>query len=200
MSVLVVGDSFSSPVGPVVKWPELLAGRLDVTVINRAVSGTGYTWRGGPGQVLNRFGRQLLLPVSNPAGVELIVFQGSCNDHPSSQEHIAASALTTYLAARHAYPNARHLIVGPQWAGPHPLNPNVQRAKEGVFDAMCGYDRDRALVDPLYGSGSGTHDQWWFPPDRLDLLGPDLFHPNAAGQRHIADLMEPHMRSMLGLS
>lgn len=193
MTILVVGDSFSVDPSLTV-WPTLLGQRLGLPVINRAASGTGYAARASSGPP-NRFLRQLSMPLPT-TDVRLVIVMGSPNDRHFYDQHLRGMYLTTHLEMRRLYPQARHLIVAPQWAGPDPMPAELPVLRGWLLDAMWCYDWRYPLVDPNDPADPGS---WWFPPHRTDLVKADRFHPNQAGHVVIADRIEPHARTLLGL-
>jgi lysophospholipase L1-like esterase len=184
--LLVVGDSFTSSISTTdhPMWPEILGGRLGVDVDNRAVGGAGHVtqskWYPWP----TRFVRQVVQRPTPPADV-VVVF-GSCNDRGQTEYDVRAGAGDTFYAVRAAHPGAALIVVGPQWhAGVvDPALRPVQIQVEGVAGEV-GVDY---YADPV-------GNRWL--AGRYDLIGPDEFHPNAAGQVHLADIMAEIVRPFL---
>lgn len=190
--LLTVGDSFTAEPNPTdaangyVAWPHLLAQRLGMDVENRAVPGAGFINQ-GIGVWPSRFSRQLL--TAQVAAPALVVIFGSVNDRGADGVELRTTAFATLRAARAKFPNAKHLWVGPQWSGLSPRPADVTAARDAVLNAVWAQDW-QSWMDPL--------DQGWFPTSHPEWWGPDGFHPNALGQQHIADLIEPAARQLLG--
>lgn len=190
MSVLVVSDSFASPGDGLTKWPDLLAASLGRPVVNHANPGSGYNNIG-----LNwpaRYSRQLIA-APRPQSVELVIFAGSVNDRWSDKQLLRLWATQTFLLARQLYPGAKQLVVGAQWSGPDAMPAEIPQVRDAYNDAMWAYDWDYPYIDPVPANAA----DWWFPPNRPDLWGPDRFHPNQAGQQRIHDKTLPHVRALM---
>lgn len=197
MSILVIGDSFSALDPNYVVWPSILGQRVGKQVYNHATPGSGY-FAPGVGATPNRFSRQIIkhADITNPADIELVIVFGSCNDRTAANDALRANVFTTHREITFNFPQAKQLIVAPQWSGPTAIPAEIGILRNIILDQMWGYDWKNALLDPNPGSDTS---QWWFPPNRTDLWQADQFHPNQLGHTHIADQIEPPVRSILGL-
>jgi hypothetical protein len=194
MTILVIGDSFSAPTSGLTMWPDLIGSALSIPVINQAYAGTGYV---NPGADTPRpFNRQLHWQRGmTPSAVQIIIMFGSVNDRgyvtSGNADRLYDSTLITHLELQRLYPTTKQLIVGPQWAGPQAVPAELNTVRDAVLAAMWNYDWLNPMVDPIADN--------WFPSNRLDLLGPDQFHPNQSGQALIQSKLQPVVRSILGI-
>lgn len=173
-TMVVIGDSYSSPsLGPT-SWPVLVANAAGLELVNFAVGGAGYvraTLRTFPSAA-----------TEVPEDAAVVVVLGGINDAwmPEQVPNVREAARATFGAVRRLAPGAVLVVVGPQWnlaTWPAPAEAFARR------DAV----RERALaagavwVDPL--------DERWFADPAT--IGPDQLHPNDLGQQLIATRLTP---------
>lgn len=201
MSILIVGDSFSAPDPGFVVWHSILSQRLGgKKIYNHAQGSTGYINPGQPSP--KRFTRQLLAHSDIPdvCDVELVIIFGSVNDRdfiPAQLDLYKMMVFTTHQVAKAEYPNAKQLIILPQWSGPNAKPYEIETMRAAIGNEMWGYDFQYSYVDPNPGS---DYANWFFPPNRPEFWSGDQFHPNQLGHTRMADKIEPHVRNILGLS
>lgn len=199
MSILIVGDSFSSYDANYTVWGQQIASRTGISIINRAVRGAGYI-RVGDNPSPQRFSRQILRhPGVDVNDVQLVIVFGSCNDRSyiaDNPERYPMLVFQTLREAKKEYPNALLLVVSPQWSGPNAKPAEIETMRADISEEMWGFDWDYAYVNPNPGT---DYANWWFPPTRTDLWQVDKFHPNQAGHDRMADKIEPHVRTILGI-
>ncbi|MDE2645730.1 MAG: arylesterase [Bacteroidota bacterium] len=169
--VLFLGNSLTAGYGlsPDEAYPALLQARIDslkwpVTIINAGVSGD--TSAGG----LTRLAWQL----ENPPDV-LVVALGANDGLRGLPPTMTKSNLTQIIRqAREANPNVSVLIAGMQV--PPNLGPIFQEEFREVFPSVADELDTELIAFLLEGVGGVT-----------DLNQSDGIHPNAAGQRKLAD-------------
>lgn len=202
MNALVIGDSFSTNGAQPQMWHYILGTRLNKMFYCRASGGAGYLARGGDPNNPNRFSRQMMWRPDIAAArntFDLLIFFGSVNDRmyiPGQIELYRDAVFSTLLEARHQYPNAKQLVISPQWCSSDPKPASLDAMAGIISDEMWNQNFDYQLLQPNYGTDST---QWWFPPNRSDLRAPDNFHPSQGGQTHLSYILEPHVRAILGL-
>lgn len=171
----VLGDSWSDPWGypwsPEFGWPQLLAARLDVGIINSALSGGGYL----AGAANNPFGVQAAHGAG--AGADVVIAFGSLNDPNSGQpaDAVGRRASVVFGLIGRLCPDAALIVVGPQW-GAHERTAELLATVEAV--AAAADTAGAPFVDP-----SG----WFLGATKLLI---DPWHPNQAGHATIADRLE----------
>lgn len=170
----VIGDSWSDPTFAqlgVNGWPQLVAARLGLGLLNAAQGGAGFLqWNPAswnyPLEVVR-------YPCPTAA---VAVSLGSVNDQPHDPVEVRAAAATTFAMIRRVAPDAELLVIGPQyWADPIPAR--MYPLADAVSAAAAG--AGAPFVDAL---------QWM--QGRPELLGADQ-HPTVAGQLYLADLLTP---------
>ena len=170
----VFGDSWTDPRGyawaPMSGWPQVLAARLAVGLVNSGVSGAGYVHAGAvtfPALAAQGWG----------AGAACVVVHGGVNDATTDQpgKAVYESAVTTYGLIRRLCPDAALIVAGPQW-GAHPWTPGLVAVRDAVRDAAADMGAD--FIDTA----------GWFLR-RPDLML-DMYHPTTAGHALIADRLE----------
>lgn len=175
----VIGDSYSSGqpgiggIGPR-GWPAIVATRLGGDLQNWAVGGTGYV-NGAGGHTF-----PIRAQITSPESQTVIVF-GSLNDQAFSPAAVGTAAAATYQRVRDRAPDARLLVIGPQY-------PNAQRPADllAVRDAVrtAATNAGADFVDPLA--------EGWFD-NRPDLIGSDGWHPTDLGHIYLADRISEHL-------
>jgi lysophospholipase L1-like esterase len=194
MTILCIGDSFTTPDPLYTVWPSIISKRLGHPVVNHAVSGAGYI-RDGSAAKPARFSRQLLY--SPPANVDVVIILGSPNDRWSvndQRDWYKATVWDTHQAVFSTYPGAHLLVITPQWSGAEPKPPEIDAMESHILEVMWGYDWKYPRINPNSNSG-----EWWFPPNRPELWEADKFHPSQLGHDRIADKLEPHISKLLNL-
>lgn len=179
--VLFLGNSLTAGYGlsPEEAYPALLQARIDslkwpVTIINAGVSGD--TSAGG----LTRLAWQL----ENPPDV-LVVALGANDGLRGLSPTMTKSNLTQIIRqAREANPNVSILIAGMQV--PPNLGPIFQKEFREIFPSVADEMGTELLPFLLEGVGGVT-----------ELNQSDGIHPNAAGQRRLADNVWPALTPLL---
>lgn len=169
--VLFLGNSLTAGYGlpPKEAYPALLQARIDslkwpVTIINAGVSGD--TSAGGL--------RRLAWQLENPPDI-LVVALGANDGLRGLPPAMTKSNLTQIIhQAREANPNVSILIAGMQV--PPNLGPIFQEEFRDVFPSVADEMDTELLPFLLEGVGGVT-----------ELNQSDGIHPNAAGQRRLAD-------------
>lgn len=184
--LVVIGDSFSTVLNKPAAWtwdmwPTIVGERLGLDVDNRAIGGSGYCqqsiWWNPP----SRWVRQVVNPPAAPADV-VVVF-GGVNDRPFTVAEIRAAASDTMYAVKAVHPAAKLVVVGPQWGATTP-DPVLKSVEVQVSGAASEVGADY-YADPV-------GNRWL--DGRFDLMDLDVFHPNAGGQLHLADIMAEILR------
>lgn len=200
MNALVIGDSFSANGAQPQMWHYILGTRLNKMFHCRASGGTGYLAKGDG--LPNRFSRQMMHrpDITTPrTNIDLVIFFGSPNDRfiiPGQSDLYRQMVFNTLLEARSQYPNAKQLVIAPQWCSSDPKPTALDVMAGLIADEMWGQNFDYQMLQPNLGTDTT---KWWFPPNRSDLRDTDNFHPSQGGQTHLANILEPHVRSMLNL-
>lgn len=196
MSILIIGDSFSCLDARYTVWPTLLGQRLSKGIWNRAQPGCGYSAMGNQGDNPNRFSRQILRHPEFPTSeIELAIMFGSCNDRFFTDDFYRSMVFATHRELAREYPTAKQLIITPQWSGTSAKPDQIDWMRTVINDTMWSYDWQYPYLEPTPPNAA----DWWFPPNRPELWGPDQFHPNQLGHNQMADKIEPHVRKLLGL-
>jgi lysophospholipase L1-like esterase len=187
VTALWVGDSFTRGEGagvpPERTYPHLVGARLGWTCHVDAQNGTGFVndgWAAGPD--LAPLAVRLPDDVRRwaPDRVGVVVVDGGRND-AGVPEPALRRAVAEYLTAlRSAYACARLVLVLPTL---------VDTVQPPEYDVVARVLRTAApavgaaVVDPV---GAGTFAD---AARNRPLVGPDGFHPSAAGQAHYADVL-----------
>jgi lysophospholipase L1-like esterase len=182
--VAVFGDSWSVGLpavgmGPG-NWTRILSARLQASMAVQAVGGSGYAryWQGSmlPFQ-------PAVTPV--PGADAVIVFGGLNDEHCPDPAQVRAGAAATFAGIRAWAPDVPVIAAGPQWYTP--VVPALMAAhRDGIARAATDYGV--TFVDALAG-------RWLI--DFPWLFHPGDIHPNDAGHRVLADLIEPHLTAAL---
>ena len=174
----VIGDSWADPSlypwSVADGWPQMVAARLGLGVVNSAASGAGYASNHGtpyPVQAARGTGH----------GAAAVLVWGSLNDPywGCTPEDTARGADLTYALVRRSCPDAALIVAGPAWGDQEPPD-YMQWARATVRRAAA--DAGAVFVDPL-GWLSG----------RPDLVLPDHLHPNQPGHALVADRLVPEL-------
>lgn len=182
----VYGDSFTSGyagfgVGDR-NWTTLVARRLNLSVANNAVGGTG--WVQCPG-AMTYPGQVAATPVPDAA---VVAFFGSFNDRVTQSSSAVGVAVTVALRlARFSSPDAALVVAGPQWPGPNP--PALMLAHRDAVKAAA-LAAGAVWADPLAEN--------WFDGTSGLITPMDSIHPTNAGHERIADMIAPHVAAALG--
>lgn len=183
MKLLTVGDSFTSRITAKFTWPvwaEIVADQHSLALDNRAVGGSGHCSQ-GIYDPPSRWMRQVVRPPAAPADVAVAF--GSCNDRWYDPEQVRLAAVETYYGIRAANPGAPLIVIGPQWGAGEP-DASMDATRTAVRAAADEVGVDY-YADPIGNS--------WLT-GRWDLMDTDQFHPNAAGHRHLANIMADILR------
>lgn len=173
--LVVVGDSYTSPRSDgLPMWPDLLADRLGLELVNLAAGGAGYV-RGFYGETF-----PAEVAVGLPADASVVIVFGGLNDRweeePATNVRLAARA--TFAAVRRLAPAAKLIVVGPQSEVADPAAITLEHRDVVRAEALAV---SATWIDPLEPA-------WFADPA---LIGPDRLHPAIpAGQAAIADHLE----------
>lgn len=127
--MIVLGDSFTSPVRYSVTWADYVAENLGCTLHNFASDGASYTGAGGYktlGQELNEAIADTTIP---PMGVKYVFILAGVNEinFSGTLSGIATNATSLFSAIRSNYPKAQIICLGSnqktRFAGDAALNP-----------------------------------------------------------------------------
>ena len=182
----VIGDSFTIGTGGSA-WPSLIQVQLRhdgiATAAKVAADGNaGYTMPGSQGRMT--FGE--LAARSVQPHDDLVIYFGSTNDgYPDGLNVQAATAAVndTFAKTRATAPTAKLLVIGPASPDPAPFTVELN-------DIL----RDQATrVGATFVDALGEK---WLQDDAA-LVGPDRVHPSDAGQRYLADKIEPLIAAQL---
>jgi hypothetical protein len=176
-TLLVLGDSWSDPayanLGSKV-WPQLVAARLGLKVVNGARAGAGYARPSPAGSAI--FPHQVVESAAGDASV--VVCFGSINDRTYPYEATRGSALVTFRLLQRMSPDAVLIVIGPQGYGPDAPSAAILATRDAVQDA-AGQASVHRFVDAT----------GWFV-GRGELMDDNTpAHPTAAGHVYLADLI-----------
>lgn len=175
--LVTVGDSYTDGRLEPGGWAPILADRLGVELANLAIGGSGYAWADARA-VGSMFPTQVATGL--PVDAAVVVVFGGINDVSSAEPgpSVTEAARATFATVRRLAPRAALVVVGPQWYNATP-------------PALASQHRDRVRAAALEFGATWIDpltEAWFADPA---LIGPDGVHPNAAGQRVIADRLEP---------
>jgi lysophospholipase L1-like esterase len=178
----VLGDSWTDPRTypwhPLQGWPQLVAARLGLGLVNSGVSGSGYASTGGlpnfPGQAAQGRG----------AGADVVLVWGSLNDPNKgyAPADTLAGARATYGLIGRLCPDAPLIVFGPQWYATAPTA--LLLSFRDVVRQVAG-EVGAVFVDPS---------SWLV--GRPDLLQPDN-HPTPDGDAFLADRVAAELGHVL---
>lgn len=188
-SALWIGDSYSAGVGaPSVDegWAGLVAQRLDWSLTNLALGGTGYVaTSSGPGcgrdEQCPNFA-DVVTDVAPADGVDIVVVAGGRNDINADTGELDTAVDAFYATLRARYPDAVLIATNPLWDSGAPP-PHIARLTGVVAAAARAHDVHFVdLGQPLSG--------------RSDLVAADGVHPTSRGHVALADVAEPLFASL----
>lgn len=180
VSVVFVGDSYVEGAkaggNGSANWTRVLANRYykkhtPLEITNSGRGSSGYVKLGIAG---TNFQSEAERVVTSSA--QVVVFFGSRND---AGLDVYPAATETYAMVRRAAPNAKLLVVGPQWVGTD-VPPAVRSVSDRVRQAAN--EAGAIYVDPIA--------EGWFTGESEAFIT-DGIHPNDEGHRWIADQIEP---------
>jgi len=181
----VIGDSDTTGTGGNT-WPSLMSVRLrqDGIVTGAKVAaegGAGYITPSSRGLMFGELAARSVQPYD-----DLVIYFGSTNDgFPDGLNVQAATAAVndTFAKTRATAPTAKLLVIGPAKPDPAPFTVELN-------DIL----RDQAArVGATFVDALGEK---WLQDDPA-LVGPDRVHPSDAGQRYLADKIEPLVTAQL---
>ena len=178
-SVTFLGDSWTEGVGATAaRGYAVLAGeQLGWEYDLLGVSGSGYSLRGKDG-VRGSFGERVDETVAT--GADVIVVQGSLNEHRSTLEALAPAARETLGRLRAATdPAVRIVVLGAAY------NPGVPAGTIDAINAVIRVAAAQAGVEFV----DVAAENWSDPADPGIWFDP--IHPNDAGHQRIADRLVP---------
>lgn len=181
--VVAIGDSYTggsdmnSDQGHL--WWSVLNRRMNVRIHIAATGGTGYVKHVAvhPGEDFGTNTKQV-----RPDD-QLVIFFGSLNDEQQPAAEVQARAEQDYALAKRLAPQAKLMVIGPQW-----MNSNVPADERANSAAVhrAAQAAGATWVDPIA--------EGWFA-DPTGLIGSDGTHPNDRGHAHLADEIEPHIQA-----
>jgi lysophospholipase L1-like esterase len=183
----VIGDSYTTGTGGNA-WPSLMSVQLRQDGIATAAKvaaegGVGYITPSLQGLTFGELAARSVQPHD-----DLVIYFGSTNDgFPDGLNVQAATAAVndTFAKTRATAPTAKLLVIGP--ASPdHTPAPYTVELNDILRDQAARVGA--TFVDALGGK--------WLQDDPA-LVGPDRVHPSDAGQRYLADKIEPLVAAQL---
>jgi lysophospholipase L1-like esterase len=180
--VAVIGDSYAAPVGvdPKDNYVGLFSDRLGWEPVSFGQGGTGYTNAGDQSQGKSVFLARV--PAVIAAKPDVVIVQGSTNDHGAATETQAA-AQAVYAALRKGLPKATIVAVGPL-SPPDSVPAEIAQTRAGLVAATRA--AGVKFIDP-------TAEKWLQPTDGLFVDG---FHPNLKGHQIIAKTLAEDLTSL----
>jgi acyl-CoA thioesterase-1 len=186
-SVLILGDSYTQGYGaePETKGYAYLVGKpLGWRVTVAGVGGTGYVNPGknDAGTFLQR------LPTLRGRTFDLVVLQGSSNDHDVGYPELHDAVSRTVDAVRAEFPGTVVVILGPStpYGKPDPTRVLVQ-----CVLAWYATQQHLTFIDPI-------GERWFVDGDSKRYANPANGHPSNAGYRQIARRFEADVRVLQG--
>lgn len=177
-TLAVIGDSFSSPDPTRTSWAELVAQQTGAKLVNLARGGAGYV-RASVTSFPNA-------ATQVPASTDVVVVFGGYNDQGVHRpEDVGMAARATFTTITRMAPGAALVVVGPQWSNACPTA-DILRVRDIVA-------AEAQTAGAVWLDGLGER---WFA-DRPYLIGPDMLHPNPAGQSFLAEQIGPHVAAVL---
>lgn len=172
----VIGDSFSTH-NSYDYWPQILARKTGLTVINKAVNGTGFT----QGSNTTNFAGQLASLASDEHFEQLkcILVYGGVNDYNlGSSAATTATAINNFISAYEALENRPPLILAFGNAGKANIDNynSFMSWYQLVRDSLV--TQDAVIVDDV---------PFWLLP--YNSFNSDLLHPDSYGQHMIYKYM-----------
>jgi lysophospholipase L1-like esterase len=182
--VAFLGNSFTGgslmDSGPTSRWPALVSKRLGLSDVVISSDASGYVTRGVG------FATYRDLAKDVPADAAAAVILGSDDDASKPYAKIKAAALTAFATVRARAPHARILAIATFWVNKHPPE-GIITSRNAVRDAAAEAHVD--FVDPLADG--------WMVDDPSKTIGADGLHPTDAGQRELAQRIEPVLAALL---
>jgi lysophospholipase L1-like esterase len=192
--VMVLGDSYSAGF-PGVRAEETFAAdaarRLRWQLISAGREGTGFV---APGRIDKPFGTLFAEQLAWRPAPDMIVVTGGHNDWRHSFELVKSAARRLLTEIKRRWPGTTVVLMGPLWGSDPP--PKGLQVRDALAEAA---DELRvAFIDPLA--------EQWITGDIHSGIGNapayirgDGTHPNAAGNRYLADRFVAALRK-LGLT
>jgi hypothetical protein len=186
MRLWVIGDSWTDPSyggwGWSCGWPERVAARFGMGLVNSGCGGSGYVRTGSP----SGLNHPMQAARGAGAGADLAVLWGSINDlvaeaDPQQVHDNAAGALALVRAV--LAPGAPIIVYGPQ--GTDAPIPDLMLAHRDAV-ASAAFEAGALFGDPLL----------WMQ-GRGDLLDPSTHHPTCDGHAYLADRVAADLSTVL---
>lgn len=183
LTVAFIGDSYTAGAGvlPQDAWPSVLAAKRGWKVVNLARGGTGYlaAWTSGGqkacGQDVcpNYLG---MVPQVVAASPDVVIVSGGRNDGTKLMPEIQQNITAVYTELRKDLPKAKIVATSPILA---------------ADDQPSSFPEFKAAVKSAVESVGGTYLDLGAPlGGHPELIGPDGVHPNTAGQKALADVID----------
>jgi lysophospholipase L1-like esterase len=170
-AVVTIGDSIMAGYGlePGEAWPELLARRTGVPLVNLACSGAGFVAVGDCGTDFSTLVDEAI--AFDPA---VVIVQASDNDLEEDPHDIDAAAAAAVRELRRALPGAQLVGIGALWNVPGDTPAAITGSTDALRAAM------HAAGGVFVSLGQPLQDD-------QDLLQADGEHPTPEGQRVLAE-------------
>lgn len=178
-TVVAIGDSIAIGMGvrPEEAWPALIADQHGWRLTNLAVSGSGFVRAGWDGTT---YADQVATALTLQP--DYILIAATRNDRDEDPALVESSARKLLSELRSMFPRARIIGITGVWGSDQP--PATMTAVN-------------TLVKQAVSDADGTFLDIGFPlVDHPELVQPDGVHPNAAGERVVADVIEERLASI----
>lgn len=182
--VTYLGNSFTGgslmDSGPNSRWPAIVSKQLDLSDVVITSDGSGYVTRGVG------FATYGDLADDVPEDSAAVVVLGSDDDANKPYAKIKAAVLATFGVIRARAPHARILAIATFWISKHPPQ-GIITSRDAVRDAA--EQAGVTFADPIAGR--------WMVDDPSKTIGADGLHPTDAGQKELAEHIEPLLAELL---
>lgn len=181
-TVAFLGDSYTAVEGrdPKDNYVGILSMTEGWKPVPLGQGGTGYTNAGDPAQGKSVFLARV--PKVIAAKPDIVIVQGSTNDHGASADTEAA-AKEVYAAIHRGLPKATIIAIGPL-SPPDAIPAEVAQTRAGLIAATKA--AGVRFIDP-------TAEKWLQPTDGLFVDG---FHPNLTGHRKLSELLATDLAAL----
>jgi lysophospholipase L1-like esterase len=182
--VTYLGNSFTGgslmDSGPNSRWPAIVSKQLDLSDVVITSDASGYVTRGVG------FANYGDLADDVPEDSAAVVILGSDDDANKPYAKIKSAALATFATIRARAPHARILAIATFWVNKHPPK-GIITSRDAVRDAAK--QAGVMFADPIGGG--------WMVDDPSKTIGADGLHPTDAGQKELAERIEPLVAELL---